>query len=157
MPPSSGIRQSEELLLSLLDLSLIHISTGAGFDLFQHCGGGGDHAHIDIQMRRRNIQLDALDRVCLLYTSAARIFKCARAVLLGGRVLIGNAGAVYRIVQLGGIAPDKVNIRNVFKPAELEVHELIASVEFPYAVVARIRLVCRDFERVDIGLSLIHI
>ena len=90
----------------------------------------------------------------LTVNKAARIFKGARAVLLGGRVLIGNAGAVYRIVQLGGIAPDKVNIRDVFKPAELEVHVLIMFiVEFPYAVVARIRLVCRDFERVDIGCA----
>ena len=32
-------------------------------DCFQHRGRGGDHAHVDIQMRRRNIQLDALDRV----------------------------------------------------------------------------------------------
>ena len=38
-------------------------AAGAGFDLFQRRGRGGDHAHIDIQMRRRNIQLDALDRV----------------------------------------------------------------------------------------------
>ena len=88
----------------------------------------------------------------LTVNKAARIFKGARAVLLGGRVLIGNAGAVYRFVQLGGIAPDKVNRCDVFKPAELEVHVLIMFiVEFPYAVVARIRLVCCDFERVDIG------
>ena len=38
-------------------------AAGAGFDLFQRRGRGGDHAHIDIQMRRRNIQLDALYRV----------------------------------------------------------------------------------------------
>ena len=87
----------------------------------------------------------------LTVNKAVRIFKCARAVLLRRRVLIGNAGAVYGFVQLGGIAPDKVNRRDVFKPSELEVHKLIALVEFPYAVVARIRLVCRDFERVDIG------
>ena len=83
---------------------------------------------------------------------AVRIFKRARAVLLRRRVLIGNAGAIDRFVQLGGIAPDKVNRRDVFNAAELEVHVLIMFiVEFPYAVVARIRLVCRDFERVDIG------
>ena len=35
----------------------------AGFDLFQRRGRCGDHAHIYVQMRRRNIQLDALDRV----------------------------------------------------------------------------------------------
>ena len=38
-------------------------AAGARLDLFQHCGRCGDHAHIDIQMRRRNIQLDALYRV----------------------------------------------------------------------------------------------
>ncbi len=38
-------------------------AAGARLDLFQHCGRCGNHAHIDIQMRRRNIQLDALDRV----------------------------------------------------------------------------------------------
>ena len=36
----------------------------------------------------------------LTVNKAARIFKGARAVLLGGCVLIGNAGAVYRFVQL---------------------------------------------------------
>ena len=36
----------------------------------------------------------------LTVNKAVRIFKGARAVLLGGRVLIGNAGAVYGFVQL---------------------------------------------------------